>query len=187
MQRTGQDEGPHLRAHAGASPVLGRDVYVDRQACVIGRVTLGDESSVWPMAVLRGDVHSIRVGARTSVQDGSVLHVTQEREAAAGYPLVVGDEVTIGHRVVLHGCRIGNRCLIGMGAIVLDGAEVDDEVIIAAGSVVPPRARVTGGALWLGSPARRARDLTPAERAFFAQAAQHYVRLQATYRMIAGC
>ncbi len=173
---------PALRPYAGHAPRLGRGVYVDPQACVIGRVTLGEDSSVWPMAVVRGDVHTISVGARTSIQDGAVLHVTHDGEwQPGGYPLVVGDDVTIGHRAVLHGCQIGSRCLIGMGAIVLDGAVIEDDVMIAAGALVAPRTRVGAGSLWLGSPARRARPLTDRELAGLRDAAAHYVRVKDSY------
>ena len=180
-----EHRGPvnHLREHAGSRPRLGRDVYVDPQACVIGQVTLGDDASVWPMAVLRGDVNTIVVGARTSVQDGAVLHVTHDGPfQPGGYPLVVGDDVTIGHRATLHGCRIGNRCLIGIGAIILDGAVLEDEVIVGAGAIVTPRASLASRSLWLGNPAREARALTPREIDSLAYSAAHYVRLKNLYR-----
>lgn len=174
---------PSLRAHAGYRPLLGQRVYVDPQGCVIGRVELGDDVSVWPMAVLRGDVNTIRVGARTSVQDGAVLHVTHDGPyQPGGYPLLVGEEVTIGHRAVLHGCIVGNRCLIGMGAIILDGAVVEDEVIVGAGALVTPRTRLAARTLWLGNPAREVRALTPREIESLAYSAAHYVRVKDGYR-----
>jgi len=173
---------PNLRAHDSVWPTLGEGAYVDPQACVIGRVTLGPDVSVWPMAVLRGDVHTIDVGARTSVQDGAVLHVTHDGPyQPGGYPLLVGEDVTIGHRAMLHGCRIGNRCLIGMGAIVLDGAIVEDDVMIGAGALIAPRTRVTSRTLWLGSPARKARNLSAAEVESLKYSAAHYVRVKNTY------
>lgn len=171
----------HLRTYRGVAPQLGARVYVDPQACVIGRVTIGDDSSVWPMAVLRGDVHDIRIGARTSVQDGSVLHVVHDGPVAGGLPLAVGDDVTIGHSVTLHACTIGNRCLIGMGAIVLDGAVVEDEVIVAAGAVVPPRKRLPTRTLWVGNPARQVRTLSEEEAAQLVYSARHYVKVKDTY------
>lgn len=171
----------HLRSYRGVVPQLGARVYVDPQACVIGRVTIGDDSSVWPMAVLRGDVHEIRIGARTSVQDGSVLHVVHDGPVPGGLPLVVGDEVTIGHSVTLHACTIGNRCLVGMGAVVLDGASVEDEVLIGAGSVVPPRKRLPSRTMWLGNPARLVRELTDDEVRQFAYSARHYVKVKDSY------
>ena len=173
---------PALRSYAGEAPQLARGVYVDPQACVIGRVTLGEDSSVWPMAVVRADVHTITVGARTSIQDGAVLHVTHDGEwQPGGHPLVIGDDVTIGHRAVLHGCQIGNRCLIGMGAIVLDGAVIEADVLIGAGALVAARTRIGSGSLWLGSPARRARSLTERELAGLRDSAAHYVRVKDSY------
>jgi carbonic anhydrase/acetyltransferase-like protein (isoleucine patch superfamily) len=174
----------HLRAFDGHVPELGERVYVDPQACVIGRVALGADVSVWPMCVLRGDIQSIRVGARSNIQDGSVLHVTSDGpRAPGGLPLVVGEEVTVGHKVLLHACTVGDRCLIGMGAIVLDGAVVESEVIVGAGSVVPPRARLPARTLWLGNPAREVRALNARELANFATLAAHYVRVKESYRL----
>lgn len=173
----------HIRAHAGHAPVLGERVYVDPQACVIGRVTLGDDSSVWPMAVLRGDVEAITVGARTSVQDGAVLHVTHDGPySPGGLPLVVGEDVTIGHRALLHACTVGNRCLVGMGAILLDGVVVEDEVMVAAGAVVPPRKRLPARTLWAGNPAQQRRVLTEREVENLRYSALHYVRVKDGYR-----
>ena len=173
----------HIRSYGGVSPTLGEGAYVDPQACVIGRVTLGADVSVWPMAVIRGDVNTIDIGTRTSVQDGAVLHVSHDGPIhPGGYPLVIGEDVTIGHRVMLHGCHVGNRCLIGIGAIVLDGAVIEDDVIIGAGALVPPRARVSSRTLWLGAPARKARNLSGAELESLKYSAAHYVRLKDGYR-----
>ncbi len=128
-----------LRTYQGVSPQLGERVYIDPASVVIGDVTLGDDCSVWPMTVIRGDMHRITIGARTSIQDGSVLHITHASDFnPEGFPLTIGDDVTIGHKAILHGCTLGNRILVGMGAIVMDGAVVEDEVIIAAGAVVTP-------------------------------------------------
>lgn len=168
-----------LRSFDGVAPSLGSRVYVDATALVVGRVTLGDDASVWPLCVVRGDVNEIRVGARTNVQDASVLHVTHEREGpGSGYALIVGEDVTIGHRVTLHGCTVGNRCLIGIGSIVLDGAVIEDDVLLGAGSLVPPGKRLESGALYLGNPARRVRALTAAEREMLRYSAKHYVALK---------
>jgi carbonic anhydrase/acetyltransferase-like protein (isoleucine patch superfamily) len=173
---------PTIRPHEGVLPTLGARVYVDPQAAVIGRVTLGADVSVWPMAVVRGDVNTIRLGDRTNVQDGSVLHVTHDGPySPGGLPLIVGADVTVGHRAVLHACTLGDRILIGMGAIVLDGATIEDDVIIAAGAVVPPRKRVPSGTLWVGNPARPLRELTVAERAQFTYLSRHYVRIKDGY------
>jgi carbonic anhydrase/acetyltransferase-like protein (isoleucine patch superfamily) len=171
-----------LRAYLDRTPSVGPGVYVDPAALVIGEVTLGEDCSVWPMTVIRGDVNRIRIGARSNVQDGSILHVSRPFPGQdAGRPLTVGDEVTIGHRVVIHGCTIGNRCLIGIGSIVLDGAVVEDEVMIGAGSVVTPGKELRSHGLYVGNPARRVRDLTAAEIERFPVVARHYVDLQREY------
>lgn len=163
-------------------PRLGVRVFVDDSARVIGDVQIGDDSSVWPMAVVRGDMQRIRIGARSSVQDGCVLHITHAGPFnPQGWPLIIGDEVTIGHKAVLHGCTLGNRILVGMGAIIMDGAQVEDEVVIAAGCLVPPGKRLRSGYLYLGSPARQARPLSEAERAYFSYSASNYVQLKDQY------
>lgn len=172
-----------IRAYLDKHPLVGKDTYVDETALLIGDVSLGDGVSVWPMAVLRGDVHRIEVGAGTNIQDGSVLHVTHGGEHTAdGHPLSVGEDVTIGHRVVLHGCRVGNLCLIGIGAIVMDGAVIEDEVILAAGSLVPPGRTLESGFLYVGAPARRTRPLTDGEKTFLRYSAEHYRLLKDAYR-----
>jgi len=171
-----------IRPYLDRKPTLGADVYIDEAARVIGDVTLGDDASVWPMAVLRGDVNAIRIGARTNVQDGSVLHVTHDGPySPGGAPLVIGDDVTIGHGVILHACTIGNRCLVGMGALVLDKVVVEDEVFIAAGAVVPPGKRLVSGFLYRGNPAQQARPLTDTEKAQLQYSAEHYVRVKNNY------
>ena len=149
---------------------------------MIGDVALGDDASVWPCAVLRGDMHRIRVGARSSIQDGSVLHITHASDYnPEGWPLQVGEDVTVGHNVTLHGCTIGNRILVGMGAVVMDGAVVEDEVIIGAGTLVTPGKTLESGFLYAGSPARRRRTLTREERSYFRYSAATYVRLKDRY------
>jgi carbonic anhydrase/acetyltransferase-like protein (isoleucine patch superfamily) len=169
---------PYLDRH----PRLGANAYIDPTALVIGDVELGDDVSVWPMTVIRGDVNYIRIGARSNVQDGSVLHVSRPFPGHdAGWPLIVGEDVVIGHKVVLHGCTVGNRCLVGIGTIVLDGVVVEDEVMIGAGSVVAPGKRLASGGLYLGSPARRVRDLTRQELDRFSQHSTHYVALKRDY------
>jgi carbonic anhydrase/acetyltransferase-like protein (isoleucine patch superfamily) len=172
-----------LRDYQGVGPVLGARVYVDECALVIGRVALGDDTSVWPFAVIRGDVNRIEIGARTNIQDGCVLHVVHDRPSLpGGLPLVIGEDVTVGHKAMLHAARIGNRCLIGMAAVVLDGAVIEDEVIVAAGSVVPPGKRLVSHGLYLGNPAKRARDLTGAEIDDLRYSAHHFVKIKDTYR-----
>ncbi len=172
----------NVRPYREWKPAIGRRVWVDPAAMVIGRVTIGDDSSIWPGAVLRGDVNAITVGARTSIQDGSILHVASDRLAGeGGIPLVIGDDCTVGHRVILHACTIEDRCLIGMGAIVMDGAVVGDEVIVGAGALVPAGRRLPPRTLWIGSPARQARPLTKEEVAYLAESAAHYVALKDGY------
>ena len=171
-----------ISAYRGIVPQLGARVYVDPSAVVIGKVTIGEDSSVWPTAVIRGDVHEIQVGARTSIQDGSVLHVTHDGPyAPGGRSLVIGSDVTVGHRVVLHACTIGNACLVGMGTLVLDNVVTDDLVMIGAGSVVTPGKRLESRGLYVGSPARRVRELTEKEIAFLTYSAAHYVKVKDEY------
>lgn len=168
-----------IRTYQAMTPQLGERVFVDESAVVIGDVQLGADSSVWPLTVIRGDMHRIRIGARTSVQDGSVLHITHAGPFNPdGYPLIIGDEVTIGHKVTLHGCTLGNRILVGMGSIVMDGAVVEDDVIIGAGSLVPPGKVLKSGYLYVGSPVKQARALSDKERAFFSYSAGNYVKLK---------
>lgn len=146
---------------------------------VLGDVTLGDDTSVWPTAVIRGDMHRIRVGARTSIQDGSVLHITHASDySPGGYPLTIGDDVTVGHRAILHGCTISSKVLIGMGATVLDGAVVESEVLVAAGAVVPPGKHLESGYVYGGNPVRPLRPLKESEYRFFGYSAANYVSLK---------
>jgi len=171
--------GHSVRTYQGIRPALGARVLVDPSAVVVGDVEIGDDSSVWPMSVVRGDMHRIRIGSRTSVQDSCVLHITHAGPFNPdGFPLTIGDDCTIGHRVVLHGCTVGNRVLIGMGAIVMDGAIIEDEVIVAANALVPPGRRLPSGYLYVGSPATKTRPITDSEREFFTYGAGNYVRLK---------
>jgi carbonic anhydrase/acetyltransferase-like protein (isoleucine patch superfamily) len=172
-----------IRCFQNIKPQIAGSAYVDEQAAVIGDVVIGEDSSIWPLAVLRGDVNHIRIGARTSIQDGTVCHVTHDHAGQpGGFPLLVGDDVTIGHNVTLHGCTIGNRSLVGMGSTVLDGAVLEEGVFLGAGSLVPPGKSLEGGFLWVGSPVKKARPLTEAEQAWLGYSAQHYVRLKDKYR-----
>ncbi len=160
-------------------PQLGVRVYLDKMASVTGSVVLGDDVSVWPMAVIRGDVNRIRVGARCNIQDGAVLHVTHEnKRIPQGIPLILGDDITVGHGAILHACTIGDRCLVGMGAIVMDGAVLECDCMAAAGAVVTPGTVVPSRTLWRGNPARFARELSEAEVDYLAYSAHHYVRLK---------
>jgi len=169
----------NIRPYLGRLPVVGERVYIDETSAVIGSVTLGDDVSIWPTTSVRGDVNFITIGARTNVQDGSVLHISRGRPSRPeGWPLIVGADVTIGHRVVLHACTIGRFCLIGMGSIVLDGAVIEDYVYVGAGSVVTPNKRLESGYLYVGSPARRVRPLKPDELEILKHTAAEYVQLK---------
>lgn len=172
-----------LQNYLSHSPVLGKNVYLHPSATIIGSVRLADEVSVWPGAVIRGDVNYIHIGSCSNIQDLSVLHVGSPSDSRPeGAPLVIGDDVTVGHRAVLHGCRIGNRVLIGMGSMVLDHAVIEDDVILGAGSLVPPGKVLAGGYLYLGSPAKAMRELTQAERASLTASAAHYVQVARHYQ-----
>jgi len=168
-----------IRTYQGMTPVLGERVYVDPTSVVLGDVEIGDDSSIWPLVVVRGDMHRIRIGQRTSIQDGSVLHITHAGPFNPdGFPLIIGDYVTVGHQAMLHGCTIGSRVLVGMGAMVMDGAVVEDEVIIGAGSLVPPGKTLESGYLYVGRPVKQARPLTDKEKSFFTYTADNYVNLK---------
>lgn len=171
-----------LRSYRGMEPTLGDNVYIDSSAVIVGDVKIGDDSSIWPLVSARGDVNRIRIGNRTNVQDGSILHVTRKTPGNPnGHPLFIGDEVTVGHHVMLHGCQLGNRILVGMSATIMDGVIVEDEVIIGAGSVVPPGKTLESGYLYVGSPAKQVRPLNDSERAFLTQSAENYVVLKQEY------
>jgi len=168
-----------LRSFRGHEPELGARVFIDPSAVVLGDVSLGNDVSIWPQAVVRGDIHRIRIGARTSVQDGSVLHVTHAGPFnPEGWPLTIGNAVTIGHRVTLHGCTLGDHILVGMGAVVMDGAVIEDEVVIGAGALVTPGKRLERGFLYAGAPARQRRPLSQSELDYFPYVADNYVRLK---------
>lgn len=168
-----------IRSFENTTPAIGARAYVDQSAVVIGDVAIGDDASLWPMTVARGDVHSIRIGARTNIQDGSVLHVTQDnRFAPGGYALNIGDDVTVGHGVILHACTVGDLVLVGMGSTVLDGAVIPPRTMIAAGSLVAPGKELESGYLYLGSPVKQARPLTEQELAYLEFSARHYVELK---------
>lgn len=172
----------NVRIFQGKQPVIGDGVFIDESAVVIGDVSLGADSSVWPQAVIRGDMHRIRIGERCSIQDGSVLHITHAGPFNAdGWPLTLGDDVTVGHRAVLHGCEIGDQVLIGNGAIVMDGAIIEDRVVVGANALVPPGKRLQSGFLYIGSPSKVARQLSQKELAFFDYTAKNYVKLKNQY------
>lgn len=166
-----------IRPYKGRLPQIAPSAYVDPDAVVIGDVTIGDDASVWPGVVIRGDVHYIRIGARSNVQDGSVLHVMRDE-----YPLILGEAVTVGHGVVLHGCTIESRCLIGMGSIILNGANIGAGSIVAAGTLVPERTQVPPGSLFMGHPGKVRRELSPDDQKAIDGYAKRYVEYKETYK-----
>ncbi len=171
-----------IKTFKNKRPTLGQSVYIDGHAVVIGDVTLGDDVSIWPMAVVRGDVERITIGVGTNVQDGAVLHVSHAGKfSPEGHPLVIGKGVTIGHRAVAHACTIGDYCLIGIGAIIMDDAVLEDYVMLGAGALVPPGKTLASGYLYVGAPAKQARPLTDAEKDFLEYSAAHYVSLKNAY------
>lgn len=171
-----------LRSYKGKRPMLGERVYVDPCATLVGDIHLGDDVGIWPMVAARGDVNRIRIGARSNIQDGAVLHLTRQSDANPdGHSLLIGEDVTVGHKAMLHGCTIGCRVLVGMGAILLDGAVVEDDVMIGAGTLVPPGKRLLSGYLYMGNPMRQARPLKEEEIAFLKQSADNYVQLKDEY------
>ena len=159
-----------IRSFRGRAPEIAASVYVDPQAVIIGNVLIGEDSSIWPCAVLRGDYHSIHIGARTSIQDGCVAHIQGE-----SFGLFVGDDVTVGHGVILHGCTVESNCLIGMGAILLNGSKIGSGSIVAAGTLIPEGMEIPPGSLVMGVPGKVRRAVTEAERAQIATSAEHYV------------
>lgn len=177
----------NIRPYLDKNPILGARVYVDPAACLIGDVELGEDASLWPGVVVRGDVNFIRIGARTNVQDGSIVHVTHEGPYTrpGGFPTVIGADVTIGHGAIVHACTIEDACLIGMGATVLDGARVRKHGFVGAGAVLSPGKIVGEGELWLGNPARPARKLNDAEIEALYYSAKHYVKLKDRYLSMA--
>ena len=172
-----------IRTFEGITPVIGPSTFIDETAVVIGNVTIGEDSSVWPATVIRGDVNRITIGDRTSIQDGSVLHVNHDDEHnPGGDPLSIGSNVTVGHKVMLHGCTVNDRCLIGMSTTILDKAVVESNTIIGAGSLVSPGKILESGYLYVGTPARQVRKLTEDELAYLDLAAEYYVQLKTKHR-----
>ncbi len=166
-----------IRSYRGRMPKVPASAYIDPDCVIIGDVTIGELSSVWPGVVIRGDVNWIRIGSRTNIQDGSVLHVMKDT-----HPLVLGDQVTIGHGVILHGCTIESRVLIGMGSILLNGAKIGAGSIIAAGTLVPEGTVVPPGSLFMGHPGKFRRALTDEDQASIEAYAQRYVEYSETYK-----
>ncbi len=176
-----------IRSFEQHTPHIHSTVYVDDTALVIGDVEIGEDSSVWPMSVIRGDIQRIRIGARTSIQDGAVIHVTHDsRFCPGGQPTLIGNDVTVGHKVILHACTIEDYCLIGMGSIVMDKAVVRSRVTIGAGSVVPPGKVLESGFLYVGSPVKQVRPLNERELEFLEYSAQNYRRLRERHLQMTG-
>ncbi len=172
----------NLRKYNGIFPSLGHSTYIDLSSVLVGDITLGDDVSIWPFVAARGDVNTITIGARTNIQDGTVLHVTRKSEHnPTGNALIIGEDVTIGHKCMLHGCILGDRILVGMGAIVMDGAIVENDVFIGAGSLVPPNKTLLSGYLYVGNPVKQIRLLKESESNFLTQSALNYVELKNEY------
>ena len=172
---------PDIRPYKGKWPQIAESAYIDPAAVIIGDVTIGEDASVWPRCVVRGDVHYIRIGARTNIQDGCILHVMKDE-----WPLVLEDEVTVGHSVTLHGCTIEARCLIGMGAIILNGVRIGTNSIIAAGTLIPERTVIPAGSLVMGAPGKVKRELTAKDRDSIGDYAKRYAGYKEIYRKEAG-
>ncbi len=172
----------NLRQYQGIYPTLGSENYIDPSAVVVGDITLANDVSIWPLVAARGDVNSIKIGARTNIQDGTVLHVTRKSDHnPSGNPLIIGDDVTVGHKCMLHGCTRGRRILVGRGAIIMDGATVEDDVFIGAGSLVPPNKTLISGYLYVGNPVKQVRLLKESESNFLSESAHNYVNLKNEY------
>lgn len=171
-----------IRAYDSIYPKLGHRVYIDPAAVIIGNATLGDDVSVWPMAVIRADVNAIDIGDGCNIQDAAILHATHDGPfTPGGRAMRLGKGVTVGHQAVLHACTIDDYCLIGIGALILDGVHIEHHVMIGAGSIVPPGKRLLSGYLYLGSPARPVRHLTEDELTNLNYSAEHYIRLKDNY------
>ncbi|MBL0710133.1 MAG: gamma carbonic anhydrase family protein [Colwellia sp.] len=172
----------NLRPYKGVFPNVKDSNYIDHSAVLVGDITLADDVSIWPLVAARGDVNTITIGARTNVQDGTVLHVTHKnKENPEGYPLIIGKDVTIGHKCMLHGCTLGDRVLVGMGTIILDNSIIEDEVFIGAGSLVPPNKTLVSGYLYVGNPVKQVRPLKDSEMAFLKKSALNYVNMKNNY------
>lgn len=166
-----------LRPYQGVMPAVASDAFIAETAVLIGKVKIGAGSGIWYGCVVRGDVAAIEIGARTNIQDGSIVHVTREK-----WPTIVGDEVTVGHMALLHGCIVESRAFVGMGAIVMDGCVIEEGAMIAAGALLPPGKRIPKGELWAGRPAQFLRPVRDDERAMFLASAEGYARLAQEYR-----
>ena len=165
-----------VKPYRGTYPKIHPTVYLSENVYVIGDVEIGEDSSVWFGSVVRGDVNYIRIGRRTNIQDNSVVHVTH-----GTHPTIIGDNVTVGHRVILHGCVIGNNVLVGMGAVIMDGVEIEDYVLVGAGALITPNKRIPSGVLVAGVPAKIVRDLRDEEIKLIEESAENYVKYKNEY------
>jgi len=170
-----------IKPYRGIFPKIHPSVYLSDNVYIVGDVEIGEDSSVWFGSVVRGDVNYIRIGRRTNIQDNSVVHVTHDT-----YPTVIGDNVTVGHRVVLHGCVLGNNILVGMGAVIMDGVEIEDYVLVGAGALITPNKRIPSGVLVAGVPAKVIRDLREEEIRLIQESAENYVRYKNEYMNLQG-
>jgi carbonic anhydrase/acetyltransferase-like protein (isoleucine patch superfamily) len=170
-----------IRKFENSKPNIHTTAYIDTQACVIGDVEIGANSSIWPMAVVRGDVNFIKIGEDTNIQDGSILHVTHKGEYTKGAALILGNGVTVGHGAILHACEIGDYCLVGMGTTIMDNCIIEHHAMIGAGSLLPPNKHVKSGELWLGNPAQKVKDLNAEQKQQLEYSAQQYVVLKQKY------
>ena len=171
-----------IRSYKSKSPKFAEHCYIDASSVLVGDVDCAEHVSIWPLVAARGDVNTIKIGARTNIQDGTVLHVSRTSEVNPnGFPLLIGEDVTVGHKCMLHGCTLGDRILVGMGAIIMDGAIVEDDVFIGAGTLVPPKKTLKSGYLYIGNPAKQARTLKESEITFLKQSALNYIKLKDEY------
>ena len=171
-----------VRSFRNKAPKVSASCYIDRSAVVIGDVTLSDDVSIWPLVVIRGDVNHIKIGCRSNIQDGSVLHVARPTDSnPPGHPLIIGEDVTIAHKVMLHGCTINDRVLVGMNSTIMDGAVIASDTIIGAGSLVPPNKELERGCLYMGTPVKKIRSLSEEETAAISVSSENYVQLKADY------
>lgn len=173
----------NIRPYLDQMPQIDDSCYIDEMSVIIGDVTIAKNVSVWPFAVIRGDVNKIQIGKNSNVQDHCMLHVSHKSSAKPnGSPLIIGEDVTVGHHVTLHGCTIGNRVLVGINTVILDDVVIENDVMIGAGSLVPPRKILKSGYLYVGSPVQQIRPLTEKELEFLPYSAQHYVKVMNNYK-----
>ena len=172
----------NIRPFKGILPTIGKNTYIDHSSVLVGDIKIDENVSIWPLVAARGDVNTISIGKNTNIQDGTVLHVTRKSDSnPAGFPLIIGEDVTVGHHCMLHGCQLGNRILVGMGAIIMDGVVVEDDVFIGAGTLVPPNKILKSGYLYVGNPMKQARPLKESEQKFLKQSAINYINLKNDY------